>query len=95
MQFQISFRRGNKYRDTKSSRLELIEKFLAKQFCFIRCRRQHFRVSGDIGDIAILHLLRTLLAICQKSREQSFLQVIYSFVLLEYASLAASGTLLS
>ena len=42
--------------------------------------------------IADLTLLRTLLAICQKSQVSSFWEVIDSFVLLAYASLAASRT---
>ena len=44
--------------------------------------------------IADLPLLRTLLAIHQKSQEPSFWEVMDSFVLLAYASLAASRTLL-
>ena len=44
--------------------------------------------------IADLPLLRTLLAIYQKSREPRFWEVIDSFVLLAYVSLAASRTLL-
>ena len=53
-------------------------------------------VSGPLkgGSIADLPLLRTLLAIRQKSQEPSFWEVIDSFVLLAYASLAASRTLL-
>ena len=39
-----------------------------------------------------LTLLRALLAICQKSRKPSFWEVVNSFVLLAYASLAASRT---
>ena len=46
------------------------------------------------GGIADLPLLRTLLAIRQKSREPSFWEVMDSFVLLAHASLAASRTLL-
>ena len=46
------------------------------------------------GGIADLPLLRTPLAIPQKSQEPSFWEVIDSFVLLAYASLAASRTLL-
>ena len=46
------------------------------------------------GGIADLPLLRTLLAIRQKSQEPSFWEVMDSFVLLAYASLAASRTLL-
>ena len=52
--------------------------------------------SGSLnkGGIADLPLLRRLLAICQKSRESSFWEVMGSFVLLAYANLAASRTLL-
>ena len=52
--------------------------------------------SGSLnrGGIADLPLLRTLLAIRQKSREPSFWEVMDSFVLVAYASLAASRTLL-
>ena len=46
------------------------------------------------GGIADLPLLRTLLAIHQKSQEPSFWEVMDSFVLLAYASLTASRTLL-
>ena len=46
------------------------------------------------GGIADLTLLRTLFAILQKSRELSFWKVIEHFVLLTYASLATSRTLL-
>ena len=48
----------------------------------------------NIGGTADLPLLRTLLAIGQKSLEQSFWEVMDCFVLLVYASLAASRTLL-
>ena len=50
--------------------------------------------SLNRGGIADLSLLRTLLAIRQKSREPSFWEVMESFVLLAYAILAASRTLL-
>ena len=46
------------------------------------------------GGIADLPLLRILLAICQQSGEPSFWEVMDSFVLLAYASFAASRTLL-
>ena len=46
------------------------------------------------GGIADLLLLRTLLAICQRSQEPSFWEVMESLVSLAYASLAASRTLL-
>ena len=52
--------------------------------------------SGSLnrGGIADLRLLRTLLGILQKSREPGFWEVMDSFVLLAYASLKASRTLL-
>ena len=52
--------------------------------------------SGPLnrGGIADLPLLRTLLAIRQKSWEPSFWEVMDSFVLLAYAGLAPSRTLL-
>ena len=46
------------------------------------------------GGIADLQLLRTLLALCQKSWERSFWGVMDSFVSLAYASLATSRSLL-
>ena len=69
----------------------------------ISSRRENFTLS-DVGDntsrplnrggIADLPFLRTLLAILQKSQEPSFWEVMDSIVLLAYASLAASRTLL-
>ena len=52
--------------------------------------------SGPLNreGIADLPLLRTLLAIRQKSQKPSFWEVMDSFVLLAYASLAAQRTLL-
>ena len=62
------------------SKIRVLRKVFSKQFCFIRCRKQHLRAVE--------------LAIYQKSREPSFREVMDSFVLLAYASLAASRTLL-
>ena len=45
-------------------------------------------MSLNRGGIADLHLLRTLLAIHQKSQGPSFLEVMHSFVLVAYANLA-------
>ena len=77
----------------KSSRLEFLEKFSANNFALSDAEDN---TSGPLnrGGIADLPLLRTLLAIRQKSREPSFWEVMGSFVLLAYASLAASRTLL-
>ena len=77
----------------ESSRLEFAEKFSSNNFALSDAEDNY---SGMLnrGGIADLHLLRTLLAICQKSQEPSFLKVMDSFALLAYASLAASRTLL-
>ena len=83
MQFQISSRRETGKEIPESSRLEFLEKFSANNFAL-----------SDVEDIADLPLLRTLLAIHQKSQEPRFWEVMDYFVLLAYASLAASRTLL-
>ena len=77
----------------ESSRLEFLEKFSANNFALSDAEDN---TSGLLnrGGIADLPLLRTLLAICQKSQEPSFWEVMNSFLLLAYASLAASRTLL-
>ena len=93
MQSQISSRRETGKEIPESSRLEFLEKFSANNFALSDAEDN---TSGPLnrGGIADLSLLRTLLAICQKSRERRFWEVIDSFVLLAYASLAASKTLL-
>ena len=75
----------------ESSRLEFLEKFLANNFPLSDAEDN---TSGPLnsGGIADLLLLRTLLAICQKSREPRFSEVMDSFVLVAYASLATSRT---
>ena len=77
----------------ESSRLEFLEKFLANNFALSDAEDN---TSGLLnrGDIADLPLLRTLLVIRQKSQESSFWEVMNSFVLVAYPSLAASRTLL-
>ena len=77
----------------ESSRLEFLEKFSANNFALSDAKDNTSRPLNR-GSIADLPLLRTLLAIRQKSREPSFWEVMDSFVLLVYASLAASRTLL-
>ena len=49
---------------------------------------QHLRVVKYRGDTADLSLLRTLLAIPQKSPEPSFWEVMDYFVLVAYARVA-------
>ena len=72
----------------ESSRLEFLEKFLANNFALSDTEDN---TSGPLnrGGIADLPLLRTR----AKSREPSFWEVMDSFVLTVYASLAASRTL--
>ena len=75
------------------SRLDFLEKLLANNFALSDAEDN---TSGPLnrGGIADSPLLRTLLAICQKSQEPSFWNVMDSLVLLAYASLTASRTLL-
>ena len=77
----------------ESSRLEFVEKFLSNNFTLSGAEGN---TSGplDRRGIAELPLLRTLLAIRQKSRQPSFWEVMDSFVLVAYENLAASRTLL-
>ena len=94
MQLQISLieRKPGKEKP-ESSILEFLEKFSANDFALSDAEGN---ISGPLnrGGIAYLPLLRTLLAICQKSWESGFWELIDSFVLLAYGSLAASRTLL-
>ena len=77
----------------ESSRLEFLEKFLANNFALSDAEDN---TSGPLNrrGMADLTLLRTLIAICQKSQDPSFWEVMDSLVLVAYASLAASRTLL-
>ena len=76
----------------ESSRFEFLEKFLANNFALSNAEDN---TSGPLnrGGIADLPLLRTLLAIRQKSQEPNFWEVMDSFVLVAYTSLAASRAL--
>ena len=77
----------------ESSRLEFLEKFSVNHFALSNAEDN---TSGLLnrGCMADLPLLRTLLAICQKSREPSLWEWMNSFALLGYASLATLRTLL-
>ena len=77
----------------ESSRFEFLEKVLANNFALSDAEDN---TSGLLnrGGIADLPMLRTLLAISQMSREPSFWEVMNSFVLVAYASLTPSRTLL-
>ena len=65
--------------EPESSRLDFKEKFSANNFALSDAEGN---TSGPLnrGDIAGLPLLRTLLAIRQKSREPSFWEIMDSFV---------------
>ena len=93
MQFRLVLEGKTGEKIPESSRLEFLEKFLANNFALSDAEDN---TSGPLnrGGIADLPLLRALLAICQKTREPSLWEVIDSFVLVAYASLAASRTLL-
>ena len=77
----------------ESSRLEFLEKFSPNNFALSDAEDNTPRPLNREG-IADLPLLRTLLAIRQKSREPRPWEVRDSFILIAYASLAASRTLL-
>ena len=77
----------------ESSRLEFLEKFLANNSA-LSDAEDNTSQPLKRGEIAVLPLLKTLLAIRQKSKEPSFWKVMDSFVLLAYGNLADSRTLL-
>ena len=91
--FRLMLERKTGKEILESSRVEFLEMFLANNFALSDVEDN---TSGPLNreGIADLPLLRTLLAIRQKSQEPSFWEVMDSFVLLAYASLAASRTLL-
>ena len=94
MQFEILILEGKTGNEIpESSRLDILEKFLANNFALSDAENN---TSGPLnrGGIADLPLLRTLLAIRQKSSQSSFWEVMDSFVSVAYASLAASRILL-
>ena len=65
----------------ESSRLEFLVKFSGTNFALSDAEDNTSRLLNR-GDIADLPLLRALLAICQKSQEPRFWEVIDSLVLL-------------
>ena len=93
MQFRISSGKENRKEIPESSRLEFLEKFLANNFV-LSDAEDNTSGQWSRGGIADLPLLITLLAIGQKSQEPSFWEVMDSFVLLAYLSLAVSRNLL-
>ena len=93
IQFKISYRRETGKEILDSWRLEFFKKFLTNNFALSGAEDN---TSGLLnrGGMADLPSLRTLLAICQKSREPIFWEVIDSFVLVAYSSLTVSKILL-
>ena len=77
----------------QSSKLESLEKFLGNNFALSDAEDN---TSGPLnrGSIADLPLMRTLFALRQKTQEPNSWEKIDSFVLLAYANLAVSITLL-
>ena len=73
----------------ESSSLEFLETFLANNFALSDAEDKTYSPMNR-GGIADLPLLRTLLAIHQKSQELSSWEVMDSFVLVASAKLAAS-----
>ena len=77
--------KGKQVKLPELSRLEFLQKFLGNNFALSDAEANTSEpLNGE--DIADLPLLRTLLAIRQKSWEKSFLEVMDSFVVLAYAS---------
>ena len=76
----------------ESSKLEFLE-ILANNFA-LSYAEDNTPSPLNRGGIVDLLLLGTLSAICQKSRELSFWEVMDSFVFASYESLSASRTLL-
>ena len=70
----------------ESSRLEFLQKFSANNFSLSEAENTSWLLNR-VG-------IADLLAICQKLQEPSLWEVMDSFVLIAYASLAASRTLL-
>ena len=78
---------------TESWRLKFLKKFLANNFALSDAEENTSSLLNRVGTTD-LPLLRTLLAICWRSREPSFWEVMDSFVLVVNACLAAWRTLL-
>ena len=94
MQLQISSEEGKTGKEIHgSSRIQFLEMFSANNLALSDAENNS---SGPLngGGVAGLSLLRTLLATRQNSRKPGFWEVMDSFILLAYSSLAASRTLL-
>ena len=93
MQFQVSSEKELTGKEIpESSRLEFLEKISTNHFPLLDAEDNTFGLL-DRGGIADLPFLITLIAIHQKFQKPSFWEVMYSFVLLAYATLATSTLL--
>ena len=92
--FRLVLDRKTGKKISESSRLKFLEKFLENNFALSDAKVNTTSGLFNRGGILDLLLLRRLLAICEKSWEPSFWEVMFSFVLLTYASLATSRTYL-
>ena len=77
----------------ESSTLELLQKYFINSFALSDSEHNIFGPLNK-GGIVNSPLLRTLFVICQNFQEPSFWEVLDSFVLVVYASLAATKNLL-
>ena len=82
-----------KRKRTLTAKLEFLEKVLANNFA-LSDAEDNTSQPLNRESMADLPLLRTLLANCQKSWQPSFWKVMDFFILLVYASLTGSRTLL-
>ena len=73
-------------------KIRVLRKVFSKQFCFIRCRRQHLWIVGQRRCSRYTFVENTI-SNSPKVWEANFWEVMDSLVLLAYASLAASRTL--
>ena len=64
----------------ESSRLEFLGKFLGNSFVLLDAEDNTSRLLKRGGSMTYLPLRRTLLAVCQKSREPRFWEVMGSFI---------------
>ena len=83
-------KRENRYRDTRIIKIRVLRKNFNKQYCFIRCWRQHLWAVKWGGYRRFMLVENTI----SKSQEPSFWEVMDSLVLLAYVNLAFSRTLL-
>ena len=90
MQFHISSRRENRWRDTWVDKIRVPRKVFGKQFSFIRCRGQHLQ-AVEQRRYGRFTFVENTISNSPKAPRAKFPD---SFLLLAYASLKASRILL-